>query len=87
MPNTDNHDGSHYRSLITELQRAKKEGFVFELEFLDHDLKVKMSDDTPDSKISEVAEHISKKYRVFAEAKISSKIIMIYDVYSLDPRV
>lgn len=87
MTNTDNHHGSHYRSLITELQRAKKEGFVFELQFLDHDLKVIMSQETPDSKVSEVAEHISKKYRVFAEAKMSSKTIMIYDVYCLDPRV
>ena len=83
----ENHDNSHYRSLIIELQKAKREGFIHDIVLLDHDLKITMNWLTPDAKVSEVAEHISSKYRIFAEPKLSSKTIMIYDVYSLDPKV
>ena len=87
MENYNEHAKNHYHSLIVELQTAKREGYVYEIQFLDHDLLILMDTKTPDAKIQEVADHISKKYRVYTEAKLSTKTIAVYDVYTLDPRV
>jgi len=87
MENCNEHNTNHYHSLMIELQRAKKEGYIKDIQMLDHDLRVMMSLNTPDIKIQEVADHITAKYRIYTEAKLSTKVIVIYDVYTLDPRV
>ena len=81
------HVTNHYHKLMIELQKAKKEGHVKHIQVLDHDLRVIMSANVSDAKVQEVAEHISKKYRVYVESSLSSKTIVVYDVYTLDPRV
>lgn len=81
------HVPNHYHALMQELQEAKQLNHITRIQFLDRDLLVFMVMDTQDSKLTEVAEHISKKYRVFTKANMVSKTITIFDVYSLDPRV
>jgi hypothetical protein len=81
------HVTNHYHNLMIELQAAKRVGHVKQIQLLDHDLRVVMSDETSDAKIQEVADHISEKYRVYVEVKLTTKTIVVYDVYTLDPRV
>lgn len=81
------HIPNHYHALMIELQEAKKLGHVSRIQFLDQDLLVFMNMDISDDKLSQVAEHISKKYRVFTKTHLVSKTLTIFDVYTLDPRV
>jgi hypothetical protein len=87
MQNNIEHETNHFHSLILELQEAKRLGHIFQIQFLSHDLLVLMNSDTTTAKITEVADYISKKYRIYTEASISAKTITIFDVYMLDPKV
>ena len=81
------HSSNHFHSLMLELQEAKKHGHIFQIQFVDHNLLILMSRDTDHSKVHEVAEYISKKYRVYTEASLTSPSIVVFDVFMLDPRV
>lgn len=87
MQNVDEYRTNHYHDLVIELQNAKAEGHIFDIKFLEHNVLVIMATHVSDEKISEVAQHISKKYRIYTETSISSKTITIYDAYTLDPKV
>lgn len=81
------HTTNHFHALILELQEAKRLGHIFQIQFLEHDLLLLMNSDIDDTKICEVSQYISKKYRVYTESSLTSKTITIFDVYMLDPRV
>lgn len=81
------HIANHYHALVLELQAAKKSGHIDSIQFLERDILVLMNVNTSDEKLSQVADHISKKYRIWAKVNIVSKTITVFDVYCLDPRV
>lgn len=87
MTQTVEHQANHYHSLLIELQEAKRSGHIFSISLLEHDILVLMATSVPDSKVSEVSEHISKKYGVFTKTNLTTKTITIHDAYTLDPRV
>lgn len=87
MDDLEQHQTNHYHALIQELQKAKHEGYISRIQLSEHDVLVFMDMSVSDTKLSEVAKHISKKYRLFTKENMSSKTITIYDAYMLDPRV
>ena len=87
MENLNEHEVNHYHALVLELQQAKKEEHIYSLQFLEHDIRVFMNIKTPDAKIQQVADHISKKYRVYTTVGLTSKTITIHEAYTLDPKV
>jgi hypothetical protein len=72
---------------MIELQAAKRKGYIFNIQLLEHDLLVLMSSETTDSKVCEVAEYIGKKFSLYTKPNTRSKSIMVFDVYMLDPKV
>jgi GTP cyclohydrolase III len=81
------HVSNHYHALVMELQSAKKRNLILDIKFLEHDLLILVSSNTPQQRIEDIAEHISEKYRVETKVSVQRKTILIEDVYSLDPRV
>lgn len=87
MQNNVEHESNHFHALMLELQEAKRRGHIFQIHFLEHNLLILMDAKTEDAKISEVAEYLGKKYRIYTKHSISAKTITVFDVYTLDPRV
>lgn len=87
MTTNHTHETNHYHALIQELKEAKRDDHIFDIQFLEHDIRILMGTKTTDMQMSQVAEHISKRYKLYTETNLTAKTITVYDVYTLDPRV
>jgi hypothetical protein len=83
----ETHEHNYYHSLVQELKEAKKDHHIFDIQFLEYNIRILMGTKTTDMQMTQVADHISKKYKLYTEVNLTAKTITVYDVYTLDPRV